>query len=98
MLIYRDARSVLPRVANLETHFAIFASLRIIKFRLFLPNARRPGRPEIRLAAGQDYCSIALVYFTRSLITINIRLSAPSFVTAVCFPVPAERPVTRPAN
>lgn len=31
------------RVANLETHFAIFASLRIIKFRLVLPIHRGTG-------------------------------------------------------
>jgi len=39
MLIY-SGRGRFCRVANLETHFAIFASLRIIKFWLFLPTPR----------------------------------------------------------
>lgn len=42
MLIY-SGRARFCRVANLETHFAIFASLRIIKFRLFLPTPGPAG-------------------------------------------------------
>lgn len=81
LLIY-SGRGRFCRVANLETHFAIFVSLRIIKFRFF------PHRAPVGDTFGHQPGLLfrRLAYFTRSLITINIRLSARSFVTACIFP------------
>lgn len=81
------------RIANLETHFVIFAS--------FAAYYQIPVSPYIlRIETDRDVRDMfgrrpgllfhRLAYFTRSLITINIRLFARFFVTIVYFLVSAQ--------